>query len=367
MNRLDSWIFEGYPTRTIDLCIYRILYSSRMLLGGVPVALWLRQAPRAFFSPPLGLAALFTRFPPFPLILGLNVLLAVCLAALLVGWNTRTAAVGTSLTLLVLDSFAYSLGKIDHDILLVITPLILATSGWGDSLSIDGLSNPCSTRETVHGSWNLALLALVIGICIFTAGWAKLTTGWLDPSSHAAWGHFVQNYVNGRRPLLADVALRSYSGLFWESIDWFTTLFELGFLLAVFRRGVMLVFMSLACWFHVGTWLLLDITFAWNVIVYGAFVGYSSLVHPRTGEEVVRICSRLLRVTPAWVPLITALLPAIVAIVAGKSIASLLHVPLNQAIDVVGAVCGMVYLTGIPARRRRAHDRRGSLETVAGT
>ena len=173
MKWLDSWIFGGYPARTIDLCVYRILYSGFMLFGGMPLALWLPRVPRAFFNPPLGIAALLTGFPPFLLVFALNVVLAFFLAALCVGWRTRTAAVGTSLTFLVLDSFAYSLGKIDHDILLVITPLILASSGWGDSLSVDCRSNHKLAPETADGSWNLAHLSLVIGISMFAAGWPR--------------------------------------------------------------------------------------------------------------------------------------------------------------------------------------------------
>src|SRR5262249_48333843 len=142
MKWLDSWIFESYSARTIDLCVYRILFSGFLLIGGVPVAVWLSRAPRAFFNPSMSIAAMLNGFPPQLFIVALNVLLALFLAALCIGWNTRFASIGTSLILLALKSFEYSLGKIDHDILLVLTPLALASSGWGDSLSVDARRKP---------------------------------------------------------------------------------------------------------------------------------------------------------------------------------------------------------------------------------
>jgi hypothetical protein len=117
------------------------------LLLHVPVAAWLPLAPKAFFYPPLGPASFFTATPSGNVLLGLNLLLTALVSLLLIGWRTPLASVGTGVTLLILKTFEYSLGKIDHDIFLVIVPLLLAFSGWGRALSIDGRRHPARPDE----------------------------------------------------------------------------------------------------------------------------------------------------------------------------------------------------------------------------
>ena len=182
-----SWILtfearaiKSYALRGADLAIFRILYSSYILVAVLPVAIWLPHAPKAFFNPPISLAALFTSTPPPSVLFVLNLLLSLFASMLLVGWRTGVASAGTGLILLTLDSWAYSLGKINHDILLVITPLVLGFSSWGRSLlrrrlhaaqpHLPGTGRSCSDRAASPAR----------GVAMFTAGWAKAATGWLD-------------------------------------------------------------------------------------------------------------------------------------------------------------------------------------------
>ena len=142
---VDLWIFHGYRATTLDLAIYRVIYSAYLLVTHLPVAPWLRDVPKAFFRPPLSLAALFTAFPPAWLFSVLNILLAFVVCLLLVGLHTRFASIATSVIFIVLNSWAYSVGgKIDHDILFVISPLVLAFSGW----AMHYLLTPITVRTT---------------------------------------------------------------------------------------------------------------------------------------------------------------------------------------------------------------------------
>src|SRR5262245_19503126 len=214
---LDCWIFESFCIRITDLAAYHILSCIYVLLTCLPSATWLRHAPPAFFSPPASLAALFTTFPSSSLLLGLNVLASLFLSMLLIGLYTRVASVGTTITLLLLNSWAYSLGNINHDILLVITPFVLAFSGWGNALSLDARGRGTPLPDTRKGSWSLTLLALLIGIAMFTTGWAKVSTGWLNPATLSTYGHFLNNYfATGRHTWIAEHALQMDSFWLWK-------------------------------------------------------------------------------------------------------------------------------------------------------
>ncbi len=220
LRAIETGALTSYALKTGDLAIVRILYASFVLIQIVPVAAWLPLAPKAFFHPPLGPAALFTGTPPASVLLALNILLTLFLSLLLVGWRTGVASVGTGVTLLILNSWAYSLGKINHDIFLVLVPLVLAFSGWGRALSVDAQRRPAPESAEAE-AWPVALLALLVGFAMFTAGWVKATTGWLDPEARATYGHLVQNYLfTGRETWAGAWALRIDSDWFWKPGDW---------------------------------------------------------------------------------------------------------------------------------------------------
>lgn len=344
-HRVDVWIFQSYYARATDLAVYRILYSSYVLLTYVPAATWLPHTPRAFFSPPLSLAALFTGVPSPFLLLALNTLLACCLSLLLLGWYTRAASVGTSLALILINSWAYSLGKIDHDILLVMTPAVLTGSGWGDALSFDARRRPPPPQAAPQGSWSLALLALLIAVAMCTAGWAKASTGWLNPATRATYAHLLTNYfVTGRQTWAAERSFQINALWLWKAADWSTVALELGFLYAMFRPRTMRVFTALACLFHCGVWLLFGIVFASNVVTYGAFLSYGNRFLVQRFREIAGRRFLCLGQLPAWALLgVTSLLP-LTALVVGRPLGACLGLPLDRLVILSGAVIGSGYL-----------------------
>jgi hypothetical protein len=282
LRRSERRLIESYALSARDLAIYRMLYAAFVLVAVVPVAVWIPSAPRAFFNPPIGPAALFTNVPPSGVILGLNLLLTLFAALLFVGWRTTLASVGTGLTLLALDSWRYSLGKIDHDILLVVAPLVLGFAGWGRALSVDATrrstTDTSEARGTEAEAWPVALFALLVGFALFTSGWAKATTGWLNPDLKCTYGHLATNYlVTGRETWAAKLALPIQSDWFWKGADWATVALELAVLPAALRRRSFCLVLALVTIFHVGVMLLFDIPFRVNVIAYGAFVRYTDL------------------------------------------------------------------------------------------
>lgn len=348
--RVDAWIFGAYRAAPADLALYRMGYAAYALLAVVPAALWVDGMPRAFFNPPPGAAALASGFPPGGFLLGLNVALAGLLGLLLVGWRTPAASVATGLVLLWSKTWEYADGKINHDILLVLIPLLLAGSGWGDALSADARRGGTPDPLRPRASWALALAAFVAGLAMFGAGALKLMTGWLDPATHSTFGHLVVNDMGaGRGTWLSGFALAWRAPLAWEAADWAATLLEAGFLLALLRQRWMRVALALACLFHLAVWLLFDIVFSASVLAYGAFVAWS---------RVLPGAARAAGWIPSRAQVVAALLAAWTAGAAGVVV----DVPLEHALGlqlqeiliVAGAAGGVAYLG------RRVVPRRGT-------
>jgi len=344
---LDRWIFEEYapPVRS-DLALYRIVYASIALLAVPPIGWWLVDVPAAFFNPPLSLAAFFYSFPPFWVLTLLNVWLIVSLAALLIGWHTRLASLGTALTWFLLDSWAYATGKIDHDIFLVLAPAILAFSAWGAHYSVDAriLAKSKSHRVALD-AWPVSLFVLIIGLGMFTSGWAKLTTGWLDPTTSSTLGHLYRNYyVTGRTPWAAAQVLRVHAPLFWEGQDWLATFLEVGFLLAIVRRTLFRLFCAMACVFHLAVWLVFDIGFFPNVLAYSVIVPYAQLPLVHLVARKVQTASPLTRVPPFALLGLTAVPILLTTLVFHDSLASVLHMPVSELVLSIGAIVGVTYL-----------------------
>jgi hypothetical protein len=336
-------MFGAYTAAPADLAVYRILYASYLLLAVVPVGLWLREMPGAFFSPPVGAAALASGFPPEGVVLGLNAALAAAAALLLVGWRTPAASVATGALLLALKTWEYADGKINHDVLVVLAPLVLAGSGWGAALSMDAARSGELHPDRPRGSWALALLAFITGLAMFAAGALKLVTGWLAPGSLSTYGHLVLNGVAiGRDAWLAGAAVKVHSAWLWEPADWVATLLELSFVAAMLHPRALRVAMAAACLFHAGVWLLFDIVFSANVLAYAAFVPYAALLarFPRPGG------------VPAW-PLrrmaaaalgCAAVVLGVAAMALERTVEDALRLQLHEAIVVAGGVVGGVYL-----------------------
>jgi hypothetical protein len=278
-RQIDRWLFEEYRSDPESLAMYRIIYASYLLLVGLPWGLWLRNLPQASFNPPVSIAALFTDYPPFWVMLALNVVALVAAAALLIGWRTVASSLTVAITLMLIHGFSYGDGKIDQIVVLVLIPLTLAYSGWGRSFSIESPDEPLSSDQP----WLLALLALLTGFALFTAGIGKITGGWLEPDSLGTRWHLLWNYYSvGRETLAGSWALQHLPHWGWKAMDWSVALWEAGFILTVFRRTWCRVACAFGAFFHFGVWMLFQIIVAENLIAYAAFVCWACVCPPAT-------------------------------------------------------------------------------------
>lgn len=279
----DRWVTTGDVTAR-DQGRYRVLYSLVVLVT-LPSFDWVAAYPDSLHKPPIGYLRSFDGPPPQGVLLALEVGLAVSLVALALGWLTRWASLSVALLLLLGFGFTYTVGKIDHSVLLVIAPLVLSSARWGDAVSVDALRRGGSPAPTPQ--WPLRYLALLIGLSFVTAAAPKVAAGWLSPSTQPVQSSLFREYhVNDRTDLLAGVFLDLRSALFWESLDLATIALEAGLVLLVVHWRTWRAGLAVAVLFHVGVYLMLNIDFSSNVLVYGAVVRWSLVPLPDLPESV---------------------------------------------------------------------------------
>ncbi|MCW9706748.1 hypothetical protein [Fodinibius salsisoli] len=264
-NVLSNWLFSG-PDGTIkNLQVYRVIYVLYIFIIMMPHQLWIQDYPDTFFFPRIGITLFFTGFPSITFFYVLNFLLTVALLALLFGYKKFYASIAVGLLLFIGNSWSYSFGKINHDIFIVIIPLIFAVIFWKGK-----------SYETYQ--WITPIFALLIGLAMFTAAFAKITTGWLDPNVSAITGHLLQNYyTTGRETLWGSMLLSINSFHLFKFLDYSTIILESAFILSIFSLKYFRLVCAMACFFHFGIQLTMGISFTPNIIAYAFFVDWSSL------------------------------------------------------------------------------------------
>ncbi len=275
-EKFNKWIFDTYPFQPRDLAAYRIFYSLFILfvlMPGRPSYLYynfMADLPSDLFFPPYGPMFLLSGFPPAWFYLLLETGIVVTAVLLLVGYKTRWISLLLGILILIGNGFSYSMGKINHDIIVPLIPLFMAFSGWGAYLSADKkLSDP----PPVDSSWPVPAIAIFLGFMMFTAGFPKILGGWLSLESFATYGHLInQHFINGRTDFLSAFFVGLDSPVFWVFLDYATILFEVGFLFAVFSFKWMRIFCCLAVIFHFSVMMMLNISFTPNLIVYALFI-----------------------------------------------------------------------------------------------
>ena len=335
LGRFDTWVQQG-PFTPLDLGFYRIIYSACALLI-LPSITWLAEYPDSLIQPPPGPFQLLSGFPSPAVLIVLEVLRAFTLVLLGLGVWTRLMSIAVAVMLLITYGLTYSLGKIDHTILLVLVPLILAFANWGSRLSIDALRGEQGALP--QPQWPLRLLAFAIGLSFFAAAGVKIATGWLSLNTQAAQGHFLIRYlIEGRTSWLAETASNLNLSPAWELLDWLTVVIELAVLATLPWWRAFRTALALTAVFHLGVLLLMDIAFAWNIVAYGAFVSWGALNIPSTSRAAASLRSPVGKAC-LWIFVPVATAAAWV----------LAHTTVNDiastAILFVGAGTGLTYVT----------------------
>lgn len=343
-GRLDRWMFSAFELSPRGAAVYRMLFAAGLLLAiKPPVWTFIADYPDSFFSPPFGVTFFFfTGFPPALYFQALNVVLVFAAVALFFGWHTRAASLALAASIFAGNMWSYSFGKINHDILFIVVPLVMAFSGWGDALSVDATRRTAPPRTN---AWPLALLALLVGFAMFTAGWTKAVTGWLDPTTHATHGQLIMNYfIQNRTDGLSSLALGVEAPWFWELLDQSTVVLECALLPAVLSRAAFRVNLALLTFFHVSVMLVLRIEFPANLLGYAAFVDWEAVVRrvPRPVSNALAALPRPSRMVPALLGSVLAALA-----VAGASPFELLGSGFAAGLTLLGTVIAIGYLIAL--------------------
>ncbi|MDZ7682591.1 MAG: hypothetical protein U5J63_12995 [Fodinibius sp.] len=133
---------------------------------------------------------------------------------------------------LIIKGFFYSTGKINHDLLLAVVPIVLAFSGWGWHTWWIRYGR-FRGKQTQAGGFLATYIAGIDYWLYDVYCWVCQTTGRLALyCTQATLGHlFNQFFVKGRQDLLATWVVNIDNRMLWELLDYATVLFEIGFLM----------------------------------------------------------------------------------------------------------------------------------------
>lgn len=266
----SQWIFSEYQSINKSLPIFRVVYVLYALMSFLPRYLWISSYPDTFFFPRIGITIFFSGFPDIYFFYLLNLLLIISLFSLLTGYKTFYFSIAVGLLFFIGEAWEYSFGKINHNLPLIIIPLILASS-WGNPVS------KVNDTQNVK-SWPVSLFALLLALAMLTAALAKISSGWLDPSTPALAGHLVRNYfVTERETIMASFLLSQNSFYVFKFLDYSTLIIESAFIFTVFSLRYFRLTCALACFFHFGVQLTMGISFTTNILAYALFVNWAYL------------------------------------------------------------------------------------------
>lgn len=332
----DRWLART-PTGRLDLALFRILFAAFLLLNPRRAEFAL-ALPEIAWDPPWGPFRLLDAPPPEWLLTAVSALVALAAALLLVGLFTRTSSLAVAFLQLFLYGVTYSYGKIDHTILVLLAPALLAWSGWGDRWSIDALRGHLPER---HG-WAQRLLAIAIGLGFLTAAIPKIRGGWLDLETQATRGHFLAQWFHGRDTDFGPLLYAADWPIAWEVLDLATVAIELGLLAAALNWRAFRLALAVATLFHLGVLITLDIAFYSNVLVYGAFVSWTAVLAIGQRATLPRWVSRAARA--GWPVALLVVVSAAGSWLLGTLAPNLLASAMNRTLIVAAAAGGLAYL-----------------------
>lgn len=346
MNRwsqLDAWIQRGFRVDSAGLALFRIFFSLFILLLKLPVALWVAGLPGDFYRPPPGLPRLFGGFPSYELLFVLNAALALAAFCLLIGLRARVASLAVGCILMILNAAFYSLGKINHDNLVVILPLLFAFSSWGERFSVERIwSLPKIGTNPERDSCLMAYFSLLICVGMFQSGLIKLITGWWRPDTLTTLGYLLTIQEWQYQVDIGMMLRGNTSQWFWKLMDYSAVVFELSFIFGILCKRRFLILLSIACTFHFANALIFGIPFGHNLVAYAAFLDWSWLAN-RLDCLLTRASRSVTRGLALAIALVI-LLAAGTALNQAMSVDAMLNRPLLRLLSAGSLLIGLCYL-----------------------
>ncbi|MFT4186339.1 MAG: hypothetical protein QM613_03815 [Micrococcaceae bacterium] len=280
-SKFRRWLNDPGGIGIYDIAIYRILFGIIILLQYSKYSVNAGIPSEMYHSFP-GMLELFHSFPPFWVLVLFQVIYLFTATSILFGFLTPMVSVLFGINMIIANGFTFALGKLDHGIIIAIVPMIMAFSGWGNAYSIDSrnfLNKRVNLHKTFH-PWVIRWLALTISLWLFTADFAKATSGWLNPKNTATEGYFFQYYLGGLTSgKIPDMFSHITFYPFWKFFDYSTVLVEgLPLLLFFFGWRYWKLAPSFLIFFHIGINYTLSIFYEPAFVAYAAFVPWSRVL-----------------------------------------------------------------------------------------
>lgn len=280
MNRLNQlfWkhVTESTKMNIESLVVLRILTGLFFLIIYSPFFSWIGEVPQVFFYPPiLSLTNLFSGFPPTYFFYTLDILITLALLGVTLGYRAKFSGIAASIMLFIGFNWQYSMGKIDHNILLLVFLALMSLSGWGTKAAlVPDNAEPEGQKEKVT-----SLLAVLLCFGMFSAGFLKAYV-WIDfdPTMNG----FLRWYYSGLYGKETDYFFIKYLQElpFWwlDFMDYGGVLFELSpFLFLLLGRKSWRLWLLGATLFHLMNLLILNIPFTPSFIIYLTFLNLDGL------------------------------------------------------------------------------------------
>jgi len=163
----------------------------------------------------------------------------------------------------------------------------MAFSGWGNYFSLDQkLNNTGKSR----GAYVLFIMALLLGFAMGTSAISKILGGWLEINRFGTYFHFEFRYIfwQGKQSFLAPLFSQINYLPIWKSLDYLTVFFELFFLPAILNKKIFQYFCFIAVIFHLATYLIFNIPYVNNLIIYLLFIPWEELLSYLRKKEILK-------------------------------------------------------------------------------
>jgi len=228
--------------------------------------------PPAFFNPfVFSLANLSDGHLPSYMYILADSLAILFSLFIVIGLYTRFALFGMFMLNSIFYSYYYSFGKIDHHTtILIFAFLTLAFTNMGTIMAMR--KDKSLSMETQKNA--LAILAIIVCFGFFSGGFPKLLK-WVDfdlnTSGFLFW--FYPGYLLSHNQAFLSSYVFQIPSFLLECMDYAAALFETSAFIFLFRgKRSWLIYLMLACIFHLANQLILNIDFTLNVLTYGVFL-----------------------------------------------------------------------------------------------
>lgn len=271
MNKLKELPFTSYHPSYEFLAFYRIFFSMFLLWTGVSDNSWIHSIPNSAMHPPISLLSFIDFIPSEGFFVACRYIVYFALLMILIGFKPRLFAILYMMVYVLVNNYAYSFGKVNHDFVYTLPILIMAFSPWNRRYSF--FPEPEKETDEPAKSWPMFMMSLIFSFGMFTAGFSKILGGWLSMDTQYTQIFFSQyRYILEWKDFLSDAYDGVHSKIFWEILDYLTVFFETIFIVSFLYPKFFRLMLLLAIFFHLNVLLMLNISFMYSIGLYTLFI-----------------------------------------------------------------------------------------------